>query len=174
MPELPGGFEVELLRKDHNRDGFDCGNTELNAYLRTQARQEMERGAAVVYVVGPQQMRADVAGFYTLSSTTVKLGDWPDAVRKKLPRYPLVPATLIGRLAVSASHKGRGLGEQLLIDALRRSLAASQSVGSTAVVVDAKHGEVVAFYLRYGFIPFPDQPHRLFIPMKTIAGLAEP
>jgi predicted GNAT family N-acyltransferase len=168
---MTGGFAVELLRTNHNREVFDCGNAELDNYLRTQARQEMERGAAVVYVLVPTQTPNEVAGFYTLSSTTVKLADWPDAVRKKLPRYPLVPATLIGRLAVSASYKGKRLGEQLLIDGLRRSLAVSRAVGSTAVIVDAKDGDLVAFYTRYGFIPFPEQPHRLFLPMKTIAQL---
>ena len=174
MPVPIGGFSVELLRKDHNREGFECGHPELNAYLRTQSRQEMERGAAVVYVLIPEQASNEVAGFYTLSSTTVKLADWPESVRKKLPRYPLVPATLLGRLAVSVSHKGHRLGERLLMDAQRRSLAASRAVGSTAVIVDAKDGEVGGFYARYGFIPFPDQPARLFLPMKTITQLPEP
>jgi predicted GNAT family N-acyltransferase len=174
VSETRSGFSIELLRKDHNRDGFDSGNVELNGYLRMQARQDMERDAAVVYVLVPAATPNDVAGFYTLSSTSVKLTDWPESVRKKLPRYPLVPATLLGRLAVSASHKGYGLGEQLLIDALRRSLAASHAVGSTAVVVDAKDGEVVAFYQRYGVIAFRGQPHRLFLPMKTIERLAQP
>lgn len=164
-------FAVELLRKDHDREGFDCGNAELNAYLRVQARQEMERGAAVVYVLVPEHAPKAIAGFYSLSSTAVKLTDWPEGVGKKLPRYPLVPATLIGRLAVAGSYRGLRLGERLVIDALSRSLTASRSVGSTAVIVDAKQAEVVGFYKRYGFIPFLDQPQHLFLPMKTIAQL---
>lgn len=131
----------------------------------------MERGVGVVYVLVPANEPNEIAGFYSLSSTSVKLADWPEDVRKKLPRYPLVPATLIGRLAISVSYRGHRLGEWLLIDALRRSLDASKTVGSTAVVVDAKDAEVVAFYTRYGFIPFPDQPQRLFLPIKTIAQL---
>jgi predicted GNAT family N-acyltransferase len=131
----------------------------------------MERGAAVVYVLLPEKAPNEIAGFYSLSATAVKLADWPEDVRKKLPRYPLIPATLIGRLAVSGAYRGLHLGEQLLVDALARSLAASRNVGSTAVVVDAKDAGVVAFYTRYGFMPFPDQPHRLFLPMKTIAQL---
>lgn len=165
-------FIVELLTKEHDRELFDCGHPDLNAYLRTQARQEMERGAAVVYVLVPHTSR-EIAGFYTLSSSSVRLADWPDSIRKNLPRYPLVPVTLIGRLAVSLAHKGHRLGERLLIDALRRCHAASRAVGSVAVLVDAKDAEVAAFYERYGFAAFPEQPSRLFLPIKTIATLAE-
>lgn len=172
MPTPADPFRIELLRKEHDRSGFDCGSAELNAYLRTQARQDVDRGAAVVYVLVPEAARAQVAGFYSLSSTSVKLDDWPDDVRRKLPRYPLVPATLVGRLAVSLSYRGHRLGERLLIDALRRSFAASRQVGSSAVIVDAKDADVIAFYKRYGFLPFPERPQRLFLPMKTIAQLA--
>jgi predicted GNAT family N-acyltransferase len=166
-----GGFIVEALNKEHDREAFACGHAELNAYLRTQARQEMDRGSAVVYVFVPQRAPREIAGFYTLSSSSVRLSDWPDAVRKKLPRYPLVPVTLIGRLAVSQSQRGHRLGERLLIDALQRCHAASRAVGSVAVIVDAKDADVAAFYARYGFVTFPDQPLRLFLPMKTIGTL---
>ncbi len=84
-----------------------------------------------------------------------------------------MPATLIGRLAVDQANRGLRLGERLLIDALRRSLTASQTVASVAVIVDAKDTAGVAFYLRYGFLPFPDQPLRLFLPMKTVAQSAK-
>ena len=174
MPTVTGGCIVELLSKEHDRESFDCGNADLNAYLQTQARQEMTRGAAVVYVLVLEDNRRDIAGFYNLSSSLVRLSDWPDSVRKKLPRYPLVPVTLIGRLAVSLSFKGHRLGERLLIDALERCHAASRAVGSVAVIVDAKDADVAAFYARYGFIAFPDRPLRLFLPMKTIGTLTRP
>ena len=102
----------------------------------------------------------------------MRLADLPDATRKRLPRYPLVPATLLGRLAVDQAFRGRGLGERLLIDTLRQSLIASRTVASVAVIVDAKDARGSAFYVRYGFIALPDQPLRLFLPMKTIAMLA--
>jgi predicted GNAT family N-acyltransferase len=174
VPTPAGGFFVEVLGADHRRSGFDCGHDALNRYLQTQARQEMARDAAVVYVLVPADQPARIAGYYSLSSTAVRLSDWPDATRKRLPRYPLVPATLIGRLAVDRAHRGLRLGERLLIDALRRSLAASQSVASVAVLVEAKDAAGAAFYARYGFVAFPDQPLRLFLPMKTIAQVARP
>jgi predicted GNAT family N-acyltransferase len=168
-----GGFIVEVLSREHDREAFDCGHSELNAYLRTQARQEMDRGSAIVYVLVPQRVPREIAGFYTLSSSSVRLSDWPDSVRKKLPRYPLVPVTLIGRLAVSRSHRGHRLGERLLIDALQRCHGASRAVGSVAVIVDAKDAGIATLYARYGFVAFPDQPLRLFLPMKTIGTLTE-
>jgi predicted GNAT family N-acyltransferase len=166
-------FIVEGLRKEHDREAFDGGHSELNAYLRTRARQEMDRGSAVVYVLVPQRTLHEIAGFYTLSSSSVRLSDWPDLVRKKLPRHPLVPVTLIGRLAVSRPHWGHRLGERLLIDALQRCHAASRAVGSVAVIVDAKDADIATFYARYGFVAFPDQALRLFLPMKTIGTLTE-
>ena len=126
---------------------------------------------AVTYVAVPLDEPTAVAGFYTLSATAVRLRSVPTEVARRLPRYPDVPATLIGRLAVSQDHQGLGLGEHLLIDALARSVRASETVGSVAVIVDAKDDRAKGFYLHYGFIPLPDQPVRLFLPMKTIERL---
>ena len=112
-----------------------------------------------------------LAGYYTLSATSIRLGELPSDVAEELPRYPLVPATLLRRLAIDAGYQGKRLWEFLLMDALHRSYTQSQSIASMAVVVDAKDEGVVRFYERYGFITFPEQPHRLFLPMKTIAKL---
>lgn len=173
MSTPAGEFFIEGLGKQHRRDEFDCGSEELNRYLRTQARQEMERDVAVIYVLVPVAQSTTIAGYYSLSSTAVRLAALPDSVQKKLPRYPLVPATLIGRLAIDQNHQGMRLGERLLIDAMRRSLLASHTVASVAIVVDAKDPTGAAFYLRYGFTPFPDQALRLFLPMKTIEQLTQ-
>jgi GNAT superfamily N-acetyltransferase len=90
-----------------------------------------------------------------------------------LPRYPQLPATLLGRLAVDQGMKGRGLGEFLLMDALRRSLEASARIAAMAVLVDAKDDAAHAFYRHFGFLPLHEQPRRLFLPMKNVAGLFE-
>lgn len=165
-------FSVELLSARHDRGAFDCGVPALNAYLKTQARQDAERGVATAYVLAPAARPHAIAGFYTLSATAVRLDAWPEAIARKLPRYPLVPATVLGRLAVDVSHRGKRLGERLLIDALRRSLAASRHVASAAVIVDAKDEPGAGFYERYGFKRFPQQPLRLFIAMRTVDRLA--
>lgn len=164
-------FSVELLGPGHGRTAFDCGVALLNSYLQQYARQDMERGIATPYVLVPSTNNTEIAGFYTLAATAVKLTDLSEPTAKKLPRYPLVPATLLGRLAVSLKYRGQGLGERLLLDALKRSLKASRVVGSAAVIVDAKEPSGVRFYERYGFRLLPEQDLRLFVAMKTIAML---
>jgi predicted GNAT family N-acyltransferase len=112
-----------------------------------------------------------VLGYYTLSALSVDVGAWTEDVARQLPKYPFVPATLLGRLAVDRRLRGKGVGEYLLMDALRRALAASREVASVAVVVDAKDDNAVSFYRRYGFVAFPDHPHRLFLPMTVVDQL---
>ena len=112
-----------------------------------------------------------IAGYYTLSATAVRLGDLPNQTTRKLPRYPLVPATLLGRLAVDHRYRGKGYGRFLLADALFRS--ASSEIASFAVIVDAKDDDARRYYDRESFLPFPDQPMKLFRPMTDIAKLFE-
>ena len=164
-------FSVELLGPNHDRITFDCGVPVLNSFLQQYARQDLERGVATPYVLVPSSNPVEIAGFYTLAATAVKLTELPPETVKKLPKYPLVPTTLLGRLATSLKYRGKGLGEHLLIDALKRSLEASRVVGSSAVIVDAKDSSGVRFYERYGFKLLPEQDLRLLIPMKTIAML---
>ncbi len=111
-----------------------------------------------------------IAGFYTLSMKSVLLVGLPPKTQKKLPRYPEVPVALIGRLGVDNQYSGKGLGGVLLVDALKRAYEASSEVAAFAVVVDAKHG-AEKFYEKYGFIPFPDNNSRLFLPMRSIEEL---
>lgn len=145
----------------------------LDRYLRQQASQDLARRAAAVFVLTERPAPA-VLGYYTLSATSILLAELPEAIAKRLPRYPHVPATLLGRLAVDAKARGRGYGEQLLMDALRNSLSASRTVASTAVVVDAKDAAARQFYERYQFILLPESEHRLFLPMRVIATLDLP
>lgn len=147
-----------------------CGVEALDRYLKQQASQDAKRKIAVTYVLTESNEHA-VIGYYTLSSTSVRLEDLPADTAKKFPKYPLVPATLIGRVAVHQKLRGQGFGGKLLIEALHRSWDSSERVGSAAVVVDAKDDEAVRFYARYGFIRFPSMPQRLFLPMKTIEKL---
>lgn len=131
----------------------------------------MRRNVAAVMVlvaIGSEE----VIGYYTLCATSIELQGIPDEHARRLPKHPVVPATLLGRLAVDTRHAGRGLGETLLIDALRRSLQSASRIASWAVVVDAKEG-VVSWYQRYGFQVLSDTPGRLFLPMATIAKAVE-
>jgi ribosomal protein S18 acetylase RimI-like enzyme len=101
----------------------------------------------------------------------VKLGELPPKIGAKLPRYPVVPATLIGRLAVDKHFRGKGIGELLLMDALARCLSASKQVACAAVIVDAKNDAAKGFYLKYGFMELPGMDNRLFIPIGTVESM---
>jgi predicted N-acetyltransferase YhbS len=167
---VPSPYRIEPLdHRRHDRASFSCGKSELDRYLRERATQDARRKFAAPFVAVAEA--ATVAGYYTLSALSVVMSDLPGEVAKKLPRYPEVPVTLVGRLAVDTRHKGRGLGEHLLLDSLSRSLATSAQVASFAVVVDAIDDEACAFYRHFEFLPFPDQARRLFLPMKAIEAL---
>lgn len=163
-------YRIEPLDQRHDRSSFTCGQPDLDRYLKQQARQDARRRVAATFVAVVHGAVA-VAGYYSLSATGVPVHDLPPQTAARLPRYPLLPATLLGRLAVDRAHQGRKLGEFLLADALHRSLEQSTSIGSIAVIVDAIDDQARAFYEHFEFLALPDQPHRLFLPMATVAGL---
>lgn len=158
---------VEPINRQHIRDYFQSGQPSLDYYLKKQATQDVKRKITVTYVAIDGVER--VTGYYTLSSFSIRLPELPVASVNRLPRYPQIPATLLGRLAVDESHQGTGLGEYLLMDALARALRAANEIASYAVVVDAADARAIDFYQRYDFVRFPDNGRRLFLPMSTIA-----
>jgi len=162
-------FVIEPLGAGHDRATFSCGNQQLDSYLQRQAGQDLKKRAAVPFVITPDHKT--IAGFYTLSQYAMDLGELPEEISKKMPRYPMVSATLLGRLAISERFRGQRLGERLLMDALHRALQSSRQIASAAVVVDAKDNQAAAFYRKYGFIDLPKIEKRLFLPMGTIARL---
>jgi GNAT superfamily N-acetyltransferase len=166
----PQSPKIEPLGKKHDRLVFSCGDEALDTYLKIRASQEAKKKIATTFVMVDSQTSA-VIGYYTLLATSILLADLPDETTKKLPKYPHVPATLLGRLAIDGRFQGRGYGELLIIDALRRALQATTEVASYAVVVDAINERARSFYEHYEFCAFPDRKLRLFLPMKTIADL---
>ena len=165
---LDGQFGIERLASGHDRSGFDSGSPTLDAYLRSGAGQDVRRQLAGCSVAVDAE--GVVAGFYTLSATSVALTDLPGDFVRRLPRYPSVPAHLIGRLAVDPRAQGRKLGAALLADALRRSLRADAAAFATPV--DAKDEGAAAFYRHHGFLALAGRPRRLFLPLATAAALA--
>jgi GNAT superfamily N-acetyltransferase len=158
---------IESLAPHHDRKSFTCGIDDLDRYLRAQAGQDTRRKANAVFILVEPQ-RPDVAlGYYTLCAASLPPGDVPLAARKHVPRYPLVSATLLGRLAVATQRQGEGLGAILLADAIRRAYASASTVGSSMLVVDAINERAGAFYERFGFVRLPDSM-RLVLPMAVI------
>lgn len=164
------GITVEPLGRQHDRAAFHCGVEALDRYLKQQARQDADKRVAAPFVAISQPDKR-VLGYYTLSASVLTLADLPDDLARKLPRYPQLPVTLLGRLAVDQGTKGQGLGEHLLLDALQRSLMHADQIAAIAVVVDAKSEEAARFYSHYGFKPLQAHPLRLFVPMTTVAKL---
>jgi GNAT superfamily N-acetyltransferase len=157
---------VEPLAAHHDRASFVCGNDELDAYLPFQAGQDLRRKVAAPFVMLDQT--GAVVGYYTLSAYGIRLAELPPEVAKKLPKYPQVPATLLGRLGISRQYHGQKLGRLLLMDALHRSWRNTAQVASIGVVVDAYDESARAFYLRHEFVPLVDHPKKLFMSMRII------
>lgn len=160
-------YGVQALDLAQDRDGFDCRSEPLNRYFLEQVGQDMRRRVAACFVARTPEGR--VAGFYTLASGSVLLSDLPIATAKKLPRYPAVPVVRMGRLAVDHRDRGLGLGGALLADALQRATAAE--IAAHALVVDAKDAQAQEFYTHHGFIPLPQAPLTLFLPLSVIQRL---
>ena len=166
MEEIKDKLVFEPLGANHDRAAFSCGIPQLDKYLQTQARQDAEKHLTAVFILTNDSKT--IVGYYTLSQHSIHLDSIPEELAKKLTKMPDIPATLIGRLARSNAFRGKGVGEILLTDALKRSLENSRQVASWAVIVDAKDAESVAFYKRYGFLDIPKTPNRLFVPMRTV------
>jgi len=161
-------WEIVLLEsKKHQRDNFDCGVESLNKYIKKIASQDLKRKAATVFVL-INSSTGDVMGYYTLSSFSLELAEIEPTVAKKLPRYPLLPATMLGRLAVDKSYKRKGFGQLMLIDAMKKCYKASEQIASVALLVDAINEQAVSFYQKFGFISFQSSRERLYLPIKTI------
>lgn len=161
---------VVSLGKKHDRESFDCGSEPLNRYLKQQARQDLDKRVAAPFVL-VEPGKNVVRGYYTLSASIISLNDLPESQKKKLPRYAQLPVTLIGRLARDKSINIKGVGEFLLMDALRRSLEHAAQIAAMAVVVDAKDDVAESFYSHFDFLPFQQTPRRMFLPMHQIATL---
>jgi predicted GNAT family N-acyltransferase len=159
-------YRVEPLGASHDRTTFHSEVPELDRYFRKQAGQDAKRKTAAPFVMLDRQ--GSVIGYYTLSAYGVQLPKLPDAVVRRLPRYPVLPATLLGRLAISRDHRGQKLGRFLLMDALYSSWRNTSEVGSVGVVVDAWDQRARAFYLHHEFTQLRDHPNRLFRAMADI------
>ncbi|MFY9225804.1 MAG: GNAT family N-acetyltransferase [Blastocatellia bacterium] len=164
-------WHEEPITKKHNRDAFDCGDKDLNEFLRRYARQSHEQGGAKTFLAIAND-DAKILGFYSLSPASVEYARTPTIIKKGLARYD-VPVFRLGRLAVDLSMQGKGLGGQLLLAAARRSLRASEEVGGVALLIDAKNESVARWYASYGALPLLDSPTSLLLPLTTVKMVLE-
>jgi GNAT superfamily N-acetyltransferase len=158
---------IVKLDKSHVTDAFNCGTAPLNMYLQRFALVNQSAGGAQTYVAAKDNC---VVGYYSLSTASVEYDQAPLRAKKGLARHP-IPVILIARLAVDQSWQGKGLGAALLVDALRRIVAASEIVGIRAVLVHAKDEAARRFYAHFDFDPSPVDPIHLFLLIKEISRL---
>jgi GNAT superfamily N-acetyltransferase len=148
-----------------DRAAFDCGVAALNTYLATQAGQDMKRRVAACFVA-VDNATGGIAGYYTLSACHVELqglsADW----QKRLPRYPVVPAVRLGRLAIDRRYQGQKLGAALLANAVARVLRSE--IAAHMMGVEAKDDAAVGFYAHNGFTADPVERLRLYAPVGVL------
>lgn len=163
-PELPLSSPVPLTA-EHDLSSFDCGEPLLNDWLRHRALKSESRFSRTYVVCEGKR----VVGYFCISAGSVERSAAPGKVRRNAP--DTIPASVIGRLAVSRDQAGKGLGADLLSDALRRIALASQSIGIGAVMVHAKGDAAKRFYLRCAeFIEYPEDSRTLFLPIETVVA----
>ncbi|MFA4928761.1 MAG: GNAT family N-acetyltransferase [Patulibacter sp.] len=162
----PRFSDPELLGR-HSTEGFRCGQPALDTWLVEHARTATGAGSARTYVVCDREQDDRVVGYFALNAGGVEPARALPRVRAGMPRHP-IPVVLLARLAADLSVQGRGLGAFLLADAMRRSLAAAESIAFRALPVNAKDKEARAFYERFGFVASPSDPLHLMLLMKDL------
>lgn len=152
------------LHRTHNVDAFDCGVPELNIFLSRHALQSQQSGAAQTYLALEDDL---VVGYYSLAASQIERANAAERLAKGLARHP-VPVILLARLAVSIDVQGQGLGDDLIRDAVLRTIQASDIAGVRALVVHAKGDDARSFYEHYGFARSPTDSYHLFMLIKDL------
>jgi GNAT superfamily N-acetyltransferase len=153
------------LTAEHDLGAFDCGEPALDDWLRHRALKNESRFSRTYVVCEGKCMIA----YFCISAGAMERSAAPGEVRRNAPDR--IPVSVIGRLAVSREHKGKGLGADILSDALRRIAIASQSIGIGAVLVHAKDDAAKRFYMNCAeFIAYPAESRTLFLPIETVVA----
>ena len=160
-------WHEEPISKKHDREAFDCGEEELNEFLRRYARKSHDKGGAKTFLAIDDGDNKTILGFYSLSPASVEYARTPEIVKRGLARHD-VPGFRLARLAVDRKRQGQGIGGQLLLAAGRRCLMAAAEVGGVVLVIDAKNEKVADWYVSYGAVPLLDAPLSLLLPLATI------
>ncbi len=158
-------YSIELLGKQHQRKDFDCGQTDLNDFIKLYALQQQKRNQNKTYVAYTDTQQ--VIGFYSLNVGAISFEEMPPDMQKRLARYP-VPTLYVGHFAVDSRFQGQGLGKILLSHALHRVCDIAAIGGVTVVAVEAKNTQAAQFYQSVDFRPLPNNPLKLFLPVSDL------
>ena len=158
-------MKIEVLQAHHQKKSFNCGQDDLNKFIKQYASQHQKSGTSKTYVAIDDDLR--VRGYYCLSSTSIGFDVVDTVLTKRLPRYPL-PCVVVGRFAVDQTVQGRGIGKVLLAHALKQVSTVAQIIGVNFVVIHAKDKKAMEFYQRFGFISLTSNPLTLIYPVSEI------
>jgi GNAT superfamily N-acetyltransferase len=164
---LPPWHE-EAISKTHDRKAFDCGNDQMNDFLRRYARQGHELGSAKTFLAIDDNNPTKILGFYSLAPAALAYVRLPEILRHGLARHD-VPGFRLARLATHVSLQGHGLGGQLLAAAARRCIRAAAEVGGLILIIDAKSDRAAKWYAGYGALSLQDTPDTLVMALATFA-----
>lgn len=160
-------LKIEALTKAHHRNAFDCGDEALNYFLQKIARQHLDKGLSKTFVLVDTENSTEIIAYMTLVVCEVLADNIPHQWKKKYPKR--IPAAKLARLAVAQNHQRKGYGEMLLIDAMKKILYVSKTMGIAGLFVDAKHQQAKDYYNQFGFLSLPEQLDDMFMSLATIA-----
>jgi GNAT superfamily N-acetyltransferase len=164
-------LKIETISKKHDRAKFDCGVDQLNNYLQRIARQHLNKGMSRTFVLIDERRPTNILGFYTLAACEIFVEKLPRKYSKKYP--PKAPAAKLARLAVTKNNQRQGYGGLMMASAIERVLMVSKNLGIIGFFVDAKNESAKQYYEQFGFIPLPDDPLELFLPIATLHQVYE-
>lgn len=158
---------ITLLTRNHDRAGFDCGVSELNAFLKSTARQHAEKGISRTFVLSEPDKPGLILGYFTLTLCEVRTEHLPERYAKRYPSHAL-PAVRLARLAVDRKAQSQGYGSLLLADAIRRTIIVAEHAGTVGLFVEPKGDQAQRFYERFGFVALRGHRPQLFLPIETL------
>ena len=159
---------IQPLNKFHDREQFDCGVEVLNQFLRSTARQHIQKGISRTFVLSDRDSPS-IIGFFTLTICEVRSEKLPASIAKKYPSQ--VPGVKLARLAVAREWQRQGIGEILMVEAMQRALLVADTAGGIGLFVDAKDEAAQSYYARYGFITLADNPLEMFLSLSLLRML---
>ncbi len=172
----PGSEFAKFDKAVHDRISFNCGESELNEFIRLHAARHMKAGVSITMVLPAEQklenMKYPICAYYTVTPSSISRKELPALQARKLPHYP-VPVFLLAQMAVNSECQNSGLGKVTLIKALEYLQKISSRLPAYAVIVDCLNKGVTDFYSRYGFKHLCEHNGRMrmFLPMKTVNEL---
>ncbi len=160
-------LNFQEIRSNHKRNDFDCGQGEINHYLRQTARQHNTKGLSRTFVLVDQANQEQIIGFYTIVLCEAET----DRVPSKFSKYPKqLPGVMLARMGVDVKFQGQNISQLLLMSAIQKTVMISELSGGIGLFVDAKNARLRVFYQSRGFIPIPDNSLHLFLSIQNCRG----